>query len=246
MVSCIESKYKLNLLLEMTNESKFQILEYDKVIDHKNDKGKKQMRIILEDSAIKIDKEKIGCIKGQVWESERINGDYLKNVFLANTKFNTEGTVLLQGLGEVITTSRCGDIILIELQDEEIIIDKDSFIACEDTIQLRRFLQRDSRTYLEDLEPKEKISLIGDGIVALYTPVVKEALIRYKLFKDRIVVSSENVFLHTGNIKFEVNTLKKGSLKIKDENVYDIYSGVGDIWIYQLETPIINIDDDNK
>lgn len=242
MVNIIRNQFQMKLLEEMVNESKFQILEYDTIVSNNKYKKdvKKQVRVILEKDIIKIDEQKIGCIKGQVWQRDIAEIDCLRKIFVTETTYNIDGIIRLEGLGEVLTTQINENFLLIELQDEEIIIDRDNFIACEDNVDIKAFFQKDSRTYLENLEARQKLRLKGAGIVVLNIPVCKEKLIRYKLFKDKLIVNSDNVLLYTGNIKFEVNTLKKDKIKIKENKIYDIYSGIGDIWLYQLEQPIIS------
>lgn len=235
MRSNIEVKNKLTLVSQMGNESCFQILKYASLNGASelnvasairtiegNGKRLKQVRILLNDSAVKIQQNALSYMKGFIERSDVVN-DYkgIKKVIFGATHMRHFGLkTVFSGSGEILLEPSFNDFTLIELVDEEIIINEDMFYACDNEIDIS-LIPNDNN----------KIKLSGSGVVAFKLPVPEEEIIRCKLYKDRLVVNGDFIVLRSANIKLAQEKYERIIDEELVEEVNNVYIGIGEVWI---------------
>ena len=241
MRSNIEVKNKLTLVSQMGNQSCFQILRYSSLNGASelnvarairtiegNGKRLKQVRILLDDSSIKVQQNALSYMKGFIERSDLVN-EYkgIKRVIFGVTHMGHFGLkTVFSGTGEILLKPSFNDFTLIELVDEEIIIDEDMFYACDNEIDIS-LIPNDNN----------KIKLGGSGVVALRLPVPEEEIIRCKLYKDRLVVNGNFIVLRSVNVNVEQEKYERIIDEELVEEVNNVYIGIGEVWI--LPTKII-------
>lgn len=233
MRSNIETKNKLTLVAELGNESKFQILKYNelsginrvynvsaiKAIENSGQRLK-QVRILLNESAVKIQNNELSYMKGYIERNDLIH-EYKgikKLIFDSKQVIARKNKTIFKGTGEILLKSSFSDFTLIELVDEEIIISDSIFYACDEEINI---------TSINDKELK----LNGNGVVVLKLPVSEKEIIRCKLFNDKLTVNEDLVILKSNSINI---SYEKYENEIEDEiveYVNTVYYGIGELWL---------------
>lgn len=235
MRTSINVKNKLKLVSQMGEESKFQILKYDSLNGATNLKGSlainsiessgqrvKQIRILLNNSGVKLQDNVLSYMKGYIERSDIIHKykGLKKILFEGRHLIDSNIKTLFRGNGEILLKPSFSDFTLIELVSEEIIINDDIFYACDEEINISPI----SNNYKE-------IKLSGSGIVALKLPVLESEIIRCKLINDKLVVNDNLVILKSNNINVyleKYERLLKGNII---EEINTVYNGVGEVWI---------------
>lgn len=238
---------KLTMLSEMRNDSKFQILEFDRLegatdvgtalgLQIMNDSGIKlrQVRIILEDSSVKLESGALSYMKGEIEIKTKTGGVVGLGKKFLNSKLTGETMFkpTYEGTGEIFLEPSFGHFALIELEDEEIIVDDGLFYACEEDVEVGAAMQKSVSSMLFGNEGIYQTSISGSGIVVLEIPVPESEIFKCKLFNDTLKVDGNFAVLRTNNIKF---TVEKSSSLIgsvtNGEGLLNVYSGTGEVWL---------------
>ena len=238
---------KLTMLSEMRNDSKFQILEFDRLegatdvgtalgLQIMNDSGIKlrQVRIILEDSSVKLESGALSYMKGEIEIKTKTGGVVGLGKKFLNSKLTGETMFkpTYEGTGEIFLEPSFGHFALIELEDEEIIVDDGLFYACEEDIEVGAAMQKSVSSMLFGNEGIYQTSISGSGIVVLEIPVPESEIFKCKLFNDTLKVDGNFAVLRTSNVKF---TVEKSSSLIgsvtNGEGLLNVYSGTGEVWL---------------
>lgn len=247
MRTTINSENKLTMLSEMSNDAKFQVLEYDKLegaldvqtafgINIMNDTGikLKQVRIILEDSSVKLESGALSYMKGDINIKNKTGGVIGLGKKFINSKLTGEKMFkpTYEGTGEIFLEPSFGNFALIELEDEEIIVDDGLFYACEEEVEVGSAMQKSISSVVFGNEGLFQTKISGSGIVVLELPVPESEVFKCKLFNDTIRVDGNLVVLRTSNVKF---TVEKSSSIIgsttNGEGLLNVYSGTGEVWL---------------
>ena len=238
---------KLTMLSEMTNDSKFQVLEFDCLegaadvgtalgLQIMNDSGIKlrQVRIILEDSSVKLESGALSYMKGEIEVKTKTGGVVGLGKKFLNSKLTGETMFkpTYEGTGEIFLEPSFGHFALIELEDEEIIVDDGLFYACEEDVEVGAAMQKSVSSMLFGNEGIYQTSISGSGIVVLEIPVPESEIFKCKLFNDTLKVDGNFAVLRTSNVKF---TVEKSSSLIgsvtNGEGLLNVYSGTGEVWL---------------
>lgn len=238
---------KLTMLSEMTNDSKFQVLEFDRLegatdvetafgLQVMNDGGIKlrQVRILLEDSAVKLESGALSYMKGDIEIKTKTGGVIGLGKKLLNSKLTGETMFkpVYEGTGEIFLEPSFGHFALVELEDEEIVVDDGIFYACEDGIEVGAAMQKSVSSMLLGNEGIYQTSISGSGIVVLEIPVPESEIFKCKLFNDTLKVDGNFAVLRTGNVKL---TVEKSSSIIgsatNGEGLLNVYRGTGEVWL---------------
>ena len=227
MITSFNTNNKMTMVSEMRSDSIFQILEYDDLegsddlnlsiqLDFmkKSSIKLRQIRLILDDSSVKIEAGALSYMKGNI-EIENKTGGIIglgKKFFSSKVTNEPMFKPIIRGTGEVFLEPTFGHFTLIELEDEEIIVDDGLFYACEGVYQTK---------------------LSGSGIVVLEIPVPDKEILRCKMFRDTLKVDGNFAILRSSNIEFTVE--KSGTTLIgtalNGEGLLNVYRGTGEVWL---------------
>ena len=227
MRSNIEMKNKLTLVSELGDESKFQILKYNELsgvnrvesilaIKKIENTGQrlKQVRILLNESAVKIQNNELSYMKGYIERSDLVHEFDSKKVIASKDK------TIFKGTGEILLKSSFSDFTLVELVDEEIIISDSMFYACDEEIDIKTIKDND-----------KEIKLNGSGVVVLKLPVSEKEIIRCKLFNDRLTVNEDLVILKSSNINVGFEKYSNVVDDNIEQSINTFYYGIGEVWL---------------
>ena len=235
MRSNIETKNKLTLVSELGNESKFQILKYNELsginrvdsvsaIKSIENSGQrlKQVRILLNESAVKIQNNELSYMKGYIERNDLIH-EYKgikKLIFDSKQIIASKDKTIFKGTGEILLKSSFSDFTLIELVDEEIIISDSMFYACDEEIDIKSVKDN-----------YKEIKLRGSGIIVLKLPVSEKEIIRCKLFNDRLTVNEDLVILKSSSINVGFEKYENVIDDNIEQYINTFYYGVGEVWL---------------
>jgi uncharacterized protein (AIM24 family) len=248
MRSSLNFTNKLNMLSEMECESKFQILEYqnlDGAVDVETALGLniikqsgvklKQVRIILEDSAVKLEPGALSYMKGNIEVKSKTGGllGFGKKIISSKLTGETAFKPTYSGTGEIFLEPSFGHFALIELEDDEIIVSDNMFYACEEDVEVNATMQKNiSSTFLGN-EGLYQTRIEGSGIVVLRVPVPESEIFKCVLINDTLKVDGNFAILRTGNIEFSVEKSSKSIIGtvINGEGMVSVYRGTGEVWL---------------
>ncbi|SFC83070.1 AIM24 family protein [Clostridium uliginosum] len=248
MRSSLKFTNKLTMISEMENDSKFQILEYNTLngatdvetafgLNVINESGikLKQIRIILDDSAVKLEPGALSYMKGDIEIKSKIGGvvGLGKKLLVSKLTGETIFKSNYKGTGEIFLEPSFGHFALLELEDDEIIVDDGLFCACEEDVQVGAAMQKNiSSTFLGN-EGVCQTKIHGSGIVVIEIPVPENEIFKCTLIDDTLKVDGNFAILRTGNINFSVEKSTKsimGSLT-SGEGFVNVYRGTGEVWL---------------
>ncbi|QAA30897.1 AIM24 family protein [Clostridium manihotivorum] len=239
---------KLTKLSEMQGDSIFQILEFDELnggndIDSAvkfkfmKDAGikLKQIRIILEDSAVKLESGALSYMKGSIELENKVGGVLGFGKKLINSKLTGETLFKPRyiGSGEIFLEPSFGHYALLELDDEEVIVDDGLFYACEDSVEVGASMQKSISSMLLGNEGVFQTKISGSGVVALEIPVPENEIFKCRLSNDTLKVDGNFAILRTGGIEFTVEKSAKSIIgsTTSGEGFLNVYRGTGEVWL---------------
>ncbi|MDY5911461.1 MAG: AIM24 family protein [Inconstantimicrobium porci] len=248
----------LNLKAEMRNDSIFQILEYDDLrgsedvnlavkLNFMREAGikLKQVRIILDDSAVQLESGALSYLKGDIKIQNKIGGPLGLGKKLFNSKVTGETMFkpTYSGTGEIFLEPSFGQFALVELQDDEIIVDDGMFYACEEGIEVSSVMQKSISSLILGNEGAFQTRISGDGLVVLELPVPETEIFKCKLNNDELKVDGNFAILRTGDIEFTVEKATKSIIgtATSGEGFLNVYRGTGDVWLVPTKSVYQNI-----
>ncbi|MGL4572139.1 MAG: AIM24 family protein [Clostridium sp.] len=248
MRTSLKFENTLTMLAQMTNDSRFQVLEFDKLngatdidtafdlnIMKKAGVKLKQIRIILDESKVKIESGALSYMKGDIKIVNKLNGVIGMSKKFISSKLTGEEMFKpsYEGRGEIFLEPSFKHYALIELEDDRIIVDDGMFLACEDGVEVTHSGQKTISSMIFGNEGIFQTKIYGTGIVALEIPVPEEEIFKCKLNEDVLKVDGSFAILRTGDIEFSVEksaTTMIGSAT-SGEGLLNVYRGTGDVWL---------------
>ena len=248
MRSSLKFTNKLNMLCEMECESKFQILEYDNLdgatdvetafgLNIINQSGikLKQIRIILDDSSVKLEPNSLSYMKGNIEIRNKSGGllGFGKKIISSKLTGETAFKPTYSGTGEIFLEPSFGHFALIELEDDQIIVSDNMFYACEEGIDVNATIQKNVSSALLGNEGLCQTRIEGNGIVVLKVPVPESEIFKCILINDILKVDGNFAILRTGNIEFSVEKSSKSIVGtvFSGEGMVNVYRGTGEVWL---------------
>lgn len=259
MRSSLKFTNKLNMLSEMIGESRFQILEYES-LDGASDAETafglniikqsgiklKQVRIILEDSAVKLEPNSLSYMKGDIDIRSKSGGliGFGKKIITSKLTGENAFKPTYSGNGEIFLEPSFGHFALVELEDDEIIVSDNMFYACEEGVEVSAAMQKNISASFLGNEGLYQTRLEGNGIIALKVPVPESEIFKCVLINDTLKVDGNFAILRTGNIEFSVEKSSKSIVGtvVSGEGLVSVYRGTGEVWL----TPTKNVYKDLK
>jgi len=248
MRSSLKFTNKLNMLSEMECESKFQILEYENLdgatdvetafglnIIKQSGINLKQIRIILDDSSVKLEPGSLSYMKGNIEIKNKSGGilGFGKKMVSSKLMGGNAFKPTYSGTGEIFLEPSLGYFALIELEDDEIIVSDNMFYACEEGIEVNSTMQNNLSSAFLGSEGLYQTRIEGNGIVALKVPVPESEIFKCILINDILKVDGNFAILRTGNIEFSVEKSSKSIVgtALSGEGMVNVYRGTGEVWL---------------
>ena len=238
----------LEVLSEMSGDSTFQILEYETLSGSLDVASAEQMyfmreigmtlkqvKIILEDSSVRLQSGALSYMKGRIDLRAGLGGIMGLGKKLISSKVTGESAIkpLYTGTGEIYLEPSFGHFALIELEDDEVIIDDGLFYACEEGIEVGAAMQKNISSAFFGNEGLFQTKLEGSGVAVLELPVPEYEIRRVVLINDTLKVDGNFALLRTGDIEFTVEKSSRSLIgsAASGEGLVNVYRGTGEIWL---------------
>ena len=117
--------------------------------------------------------------------------------------------------------SKCGQIVL----------DDGLFLACDNTLQYKTVSRKNLSSAVLGGEGLFNLSLIGNGIAALESPVPQQELIQFNLQDDEVKIDGNMAIAWSASLNFTVEKSTKSLIgsAISKEGFVNVYRGTGTI-----------------
>lgn len=193
----------------------------------------KNVKITLKKGAVKLESGALYFMKGHIDVANKAAKGFFKNLgssLLSGEKmFKPE----YSGKGEIWLEPSFGHYMLIEIEDDEIIVDKGMFYACESKMEVTAVAQKNITSAMFGGEGFFQTRIKGTGIVVLSIPVPQDEIMVYQLENEELKVDGNFAVLRRGNINFSVKMITKGLVGTltSGEGLLQTFSGTGEVWL---------------
>lgn len=195
----------------------------------------KQAKITLNNGSVRLEAGALSFLKGNI-EMENSAGGVLglgKKFLTSKATGETAFKPKYTGTGEIFLEPSFGHYAFIQLENEEVIVDDDLFYACEDSVEVGAYMQKNLSSSLLGNEGLFQTRLFGNGIVLLEIPVPENELIKYTLNNETLKVDGNFALLRSGGIEFTVEKSSKSLLSsaTSGEGLLNVFKGTGEVWL---------------
>lgn len=197
--------------------------------------GIKHIRVTLNNGEIKLEAGALYFLKGNIQMKNTMGGvtGAVGKLFSAAVTKEKAFTPTYFGTGELFLEPTNGHYILLQLENEEIIVDKGMFHGCETTIEVSAAMQSNISSAVMGGEGLFQTRIKGSGLCVLTCPVPETEIIKYNLNGDTLQVDGNFALLRSGGVQFTVEKSTKslfGTLT-SGEGLLQTFRGHGEVWI---------------
>ncbi len=139
-----------------------------------------------------------------------------------------------RGSGQIWLEPTFRHLLVFELQNEQIVVDRGMFLACEESIKVEAEINRNVSAALFGGEGLVQTKLTGSGAVVLDSPVPDDELIKLDVVPgQKVQVDGNFAVLRDGSIKFSVQKSTKGLFgsATSGEGMLQTFEGQGQVWV---------------
>lgn len=226
---------------------KVEVLEYLKLKGSPSIRGAQQMyfmekqnirarqiAIYLENDSVEIEPGAMSYFKGNLEMVSGVTaGNVLGRVFSSMTTGEAVAQPKYKGTGMLVLEPSFKHFLVLELDDEEIIVDKGMFYCAQGGVTVKPIMQKNVSSALLGGEGIFQMSLSGKGIVVLECDVPVCEIDVVELNNETLKVDGNFAVLRSGNISFTVERSAKtlvGSA-VSGEGLVNVYRGTGSVWL---------------
>lgn len=198
----------------------------------------KNVKITLKNGAVKLESGALYFMKGKINVDTKATKGFLKNLSSSMLSGEKMFKPTYSGVGEIWLEPSFGHFMLIELEDDEIVVDKGMFYACESDMEVTAVVQKNITSAMFGGEGFFQTRISGTGIVVLTIPVPMDEVMVYNLENDELKVDGNFAILRRGNITFSVEMITKGIMgtMASGEGLLQTFKGTGEVWIAPTQT----------
>lgn len=193
----------------------------------------KQVQITLNKGRIRNEPGALYFMKGNLEMKSSTGGGIMRGlsrkVLSGESFFVNE----IHGSGEIFLEPTFGHFLLVEIDDDEVIVDKSMFYAGSGTLDISAAAQRNLSSAALGGEGLFQTRIKGSGVAVLFSPVPMSELQIVELNGDTLSVDGNFALLRTGNIDFSVQKSSKSWLatSVSGEGLLQTFKGTGQVWL---------------
>lgn len=138
-----------------------------------------------------------------------------------------------RGSGMLVLEPSFQHFLILQLDQEEIVVDKGMFYCAQGKVNVRPIMQRNASSALAGGEGLFQISLSGSGLVVLESPVPSCEIDIIELQNDTLRVDGNFAILRSGSLQFTVERSAKTLIgsAVSGEGLVNVYRGTGSVWL---------------
>lgn len=139
----------------------------------------------------------------------------------------------IHGSGEVFLEPTFGHFLLVEIDNDEVIVDKSMFYAGSGSLDISAAAQRNVSSAALGGEGFFQTRIKGSGVAVLFSPVPQSELQVIELNNETLQVDGNFALLRTGDITFSVEKSSKSWLatSVSGEGLLQTFRGTGQVWL---------------
>jgi uncharacterized protein (AIM24 family) len=195
----------------------------------------KMVRIRLNGGAVMTEAGALYYLKGNIENHVPVGGitgfigKSIKNKLTNEKAFNP----IYSGFGEVVLEPTFEHYAIVELNNEDIVVDKGLYYCSVGDIKVTPMMQKNVSSAMLGGEGIFQTHIAGSGAVVLQIPVPKSELEIYELKNEKLQVDGNFALLRTGNINFSVQGSAKGIVGTltSGEGLLQTFEGTGQVWV---------------
>lgn len=195
----------------------------------------RQVKVTLNSGSVKLEAGALSFLKGNIEIDNNMGGLLGLGKKLISSKVTGETAFKprYKGTGEIFLEPSFGHYALISLDNEEIVVDDGLFYACEDSVEVGVYAQKNLSATFMGNEGIFQTKISGKGIVLLEIPVPEEEIVKYTLNNETLKVDGNFALLRSKGIEFTVEKSSKSliSSATSGEGLLNVFRGTGDVWI---------------
>lgn len=231
-----------------SNNSRVEILQYRKLLGSTDiDTAKslyyaaqsgiqlRQVRIVLNGGESMVESGMMHFMKGTISLENKIGGlgGLAKKMISSALTSETTFKPTYKGKGEIYLEPTFAHFLLIQLNNEEMIVEKGMFVACEGSVKVGVAVQKNVSSALLGGESLVQTSISGTGWCVLNSPVPTPEIVRCQLQNEKLSVDGNFALLRKGNIEFRVEKSSKSLIgaSTSGEGLLQTFSGTGEVWL---------------
>ncbi|MFJ8531164.1 AIM24 family protein [Bacillus sp. NPDC094106] len=195
----------------------------------------KQVRITLRNGSVKTEAGALYMLKGHI-DCEVNNGGVtglFKNIVKGSLTNESAIKPVYSGVGEIYLEPTLKHYAIMELNNQEIIVDKGMFCCSTADIEVGPVSQKNISSAVFGGEGFFQVSLKGTGLVVLELPVPRDEIIEYHLDNEKAQIDGNFAVLRSGDIRFSVEKSAKSltGTMLSGEGLLQTFTGSGVLWV---------------
>lgn len=194
----------------------------------------RQVAVYLNNDMVTIEPGAMSYFRGNL---EMVSGVTVGNALgrMFSSMVTGEGVAQpeYRGSGMLVLEPSFNHFLILQLDKEEIIVDKGMFYCAQGSVTVKPIMQRNVSSAMAGGEGLFQISLSGSGLVVLECLVPSCEIDIVELQNDTLKVDGNFAVLRTGNLQFTVERSAKTLIgsAVSGEGLVNVYRGTGSVWL---------------
>lgn len=194
---------------------------------------RRQVLVELNNTSCKLQAGAMQWILGNVSMQSGVSaGNFLGKALGAAVTGETMSKPEYTGQGYVMLEPTYKHILLVDVaQWGQIVLDDGLFLACDSTLQHKVVSRKTLSSAALGGEGLFNLSLSGQGIAVLESPVPQQELIMFNLQDDEVKIDGNMAIAWSGSLNFTVEKSSKSLIgsAVSGEGLVNVYRGTGSI-----------------
>jgi len=234
---------------EETDDAVFEVLQYPKLAGSNDARAAEQLyfvqntgmrlkliRITLKNGSIRNEPGTLYYMKGNLEMKATTGGGMMKALKRKVTSGESMLVNEIEGSGEVYLEPSYGHFILLNMQNEEVIVDRSLFFAGSQGLDISASMVSLSAAVAGG-EGLFQTKISGTGVVALFSHVPQEEIQEIDLHNETLSVDGSFAMMRTKGVDFKVKKSSRSwaATSVSGEGLLQTFSGTGKVWIAPTE-----------
>lgn len=246
--SAIGTRENIKIIDQAENgRMKIEVMEYQKLLGstdtnavmdmyfmEKQNIRARQVAIYLNNDAVILEPGAMSYFKGNIEMVSGVTaGNVLGRVFSSVTTGEAIAQPEYKGTGVVVLEPSFKHFLVLQLEKEDIVVDKGMFYCAQAGVKVEPIMQRNVSSALLGGEGIFQIRLSGSGLVVLESPVPASEIDVMELNNETLKVDGNFVILRSEEITFTVERSAKTLIgsAVSGEGLVNVYKGTGSVWM---------------
>lgn len=193
----------------------------------------KKVRIKLKRSKVRLEPGALYYMHGDLEIKASTGGGILKG--LTRKAFSGESFFVneIHGSGEIYLEPTFGHFMLVQVEGQELIVDKSLFYAGTSGVDVSAVMQKNISSAAFGGEGLFQTRIKGTGVAVIYSPVPRSEIQEIKLNDSKLSVDGNFALMRTSGVAFRAEKSSKSwvATSVSGEGLLQTFSGSGSVWI---------------